>query len=267
MTSGLVYNTNTGALGGTLLDVHAPTAYSWNKVGVWAAGDAAPAVPRPLFVWAHGGGFTTGSKTQADAVWICRQFASRGYIALSIDYRMFLQWSQNSRILATCDMRAAVRWAKANAVAYSVDTTRIVTGGDSAGGLTAVLAAISEFEEANGNNGFMGALSRPNAVLNCWGGLWMGETNLSSAPYSTNILTGALNHLYTVHGDADGVVGVQHSRYLDSAIKTLIPTSPNVHHELKGAGHTCWFRIGSAQGFYEDALDLVAAHLKLRLAL
>ena len=42
---------------------------------------------RPLFMWIHGGGFTSGKKTRPDIVEMADYYASRGWVFASIDYR------------------------------------------------------------------------------------------------------------------------------------------------------------------------------------
>ncbi len=43
---------------------------------------------RPLIVMVHGGAFIAGAKTDNDVVQICREMASRGYVAASVGYRL-----------------------------------------------------------------------------------------------------------------------------------------------------------------------------------
>ena len=42
---------------------------------------------RPVYMFVHGGGFTGGSKTAAHIVHMAGQFASRGWVFVSINYR------------------------------------------------------------------------------------------------------------------------------------------------------------------------------------
>ena len=43
---------------------------------------------RPAIVWVHGGGFKTGTKTSGEIVDQANEFAKRGYLNVSIDYRL-----------------------------------------------------------------------------------------------------------------------------------------------------------------------------------
>jgi dienelactone hydrolase len=116
---------------------------------------------RPAIVWIHGGGFSGGSRTNLATV--SDAWARKGYVTFSIDYRLDpgnrCQAVQDGKItdpveLATeterCrraivaaheDSLTAIRWVRANAAAYGVDTTRIAVGGGSAGATTAINVA------------------------------------------------------------------------------------------------------------------------------
>jgi acetyl esterase len=86
----------------------------------------------------HGGGWRTGDK----ASWAAEasRFAERGWVAFSVNYRL----DEPSPFPAEVeDVQAAVRWVRANAGEYGVDTGRIAALGESAGGhLTAMLATL-----------------------------------------------------------------------------------------------------------------------------
>ncbi len=124
-------------------------------------GDAATNRPAVLFV--HGGGFVSGDKGGGTA-WI-REYASRGYVAVSIDYRLrpgyyFDFANQNDAIAqgavldAVNDAQAAVRWIRAHATDLGVDPTRIAVTGSSAGAVTAAGVAMSStMTGASGNPG------------------------------------------------------------------------------------------------------------------
>lgn len=116
---------------------------------------------RPAIVWIHGGGFASGSRTNLATM--SNEWARKGYVTFSIDYRLDpgnrCQAIQDGKItdpveLATetarcrraittahADALTAIRWVRANAATYRVDTTRIAVGGGSAGAVTAVNVA------------------------------------------------------------------------------------------------------------------------------
>lgn len=93
---------------------------------------------RPAVVMIHGGGWRVGDK----ASWAedAARFAERGWVAFSVNYRL----DEPSPFPAEIeDVQAAVRWVRAHASEYGVDTRRIAALGESAGGhLTAMLATL-----------------------------------------------------------------------------------------------------------------------------
>ena len=84
----------------------------------------------------HGGGFARGNKEgMADQI---IPITSRGYLSLSIEYRLsgVARWPAPIH-----DVKAAIRWTRANAGALGIDPQRIAVVGHSAGGHLALFAA------------------------------------------------------------------------------------------------------------------------------
>lgn len=108
---------------------------------------------RPAVVVAHGGGFTSGNKTMAPAVFLAEHFAKAGYVAVSIDYRTlspvgcghgryddgYTDICQQAGAAAATDAQAAVRWLRANATTYGIDPSKIAMTGTSAGAVMSVM--------------------------------------------------------------------------------------------------------------------------------
>jgi acetyl esterase len=97
-------------------------------------------VPLPLLVFYHGGGWMLGSIDSYDT--ICRRLAVKGHCAvISIGYRL----APETRFPgAVHDAYAAALWCAEHAVRLGIDPSKIVVGGDSAGGnLAAVVAQMS----------------------------------------------------------------------------------------------------------------------------
>ncbi|MFE4710177.1 alpha/beta hydrolase fold domain-containing protein [Paenibacillus sp. NPDC056722] len=90
---------------------------------------------RPVFVFIHGGGYSGGGKE--DAADFATAMAKRGYVVLSVDYRLktdpFINFSRT--LTDACeDIRDVIHWINDNAATYGLDAGHIVIGGDSAGG-------------------------------------------------------------------------------------------------------------------------------------
>jgi len=94
--------------------------------------------PFPTVVFVHGGGWSTGSKEPG-----VKYFSSlipRGFAVASINYRL----SGEARFPAQIqDVKAAIRFLRANAVKYNLDPNHVAVMGDSAGGHLAGLAAVT----------------------------------------------------------------------------------------------------------------------------
>jgi acetyl esterase len=91
----------------------------------------------PCLVFFHGGGWVIGNLDSHDVV--CRTLAHEGeLIVIAVDYRL----SPEAKFPAAVeDCIAATKWVSDNAMTLGIDATRLMVGGDSAGGnLSAVVA-------------------------------------------------------------------------------------------------------------------------------
>ncbi|MBI4929684.1 MAG: carboxylesterase family protein [Bacteroidetes bacterium] len=161
---------------------------------------------RPLIILAHGGSFMGGDKR--DMSYICMEMAKRGYVAVSINYRLGIGFPIDSihamRAVwrATQDMKASVRFFRKDAAttnSYKIDPNMIFIGGASAGAIMAVHYAyldqpaeipstidttiVGGLEGASGNSGYS---SDVKAIINICGAIadtcWMkpGDKNMVS---------------------------------------------------------------------------------------
>lgn len=102
--------------------------------------------PRPLVITLFGGGFVLGSRVHEDVRAWCNRFAEEGYLAAAIDYRVMPPGKFSSKnlirtgFMAAQDVSAAVRYFKANADKYHIDTNRIFLLGQSAGAVAIIHA-------------------------------------------------------------------------------------------------------------------------------
>ena len=208
VTSNVTYGANSSFTGANTIlkmDIYEPT------------GDTETA--RPMIIWAHGGSFIGGSKTDGDVVALSNAFAKKGYVCASIDYRVGM-WpidsvnSIKAVMRAVQDMRASVRFFyrdRAEGNNYSIDTNNIYIGGSSAGAVTSLHLAyldstcqVSEYV--------------PSADIIAMGGI---EGESGNKCYSSNVqgvinLCGALATyawidsedppLCSLHGNNDGTV-------------------------------------------------------------
>src|SRR5204863_5378661 len=106
---------------------------------------------QPCVLCIHGGGFRAGNRDSYNPLLI--KLAERGYVAVAASYRLAPKYQYPAAIY---DVKAAVRWLKANAIQYQFDANRIGVTGDSAGGHLAqflgVTADLKQFEGEEGNS-------------------------------------------------------------------------------------------------------------------
>lgn len=122
-----------------LLDVYAPTA---------VAGKLSPAI-----LMVHGGGWRSGDRSHNNT--LAEQLAAKGFVAIPVEYRLSTEALYPA---AVHDLKAAIRWMRANAGAYGIDPKQIAILGFSAGGQLAALVGSTNqnpaFEGSGGNASF-----------------------------------------------------------------------------------------------------------------
>jgi len=96
----------------------------------------AETVLRPAVLSIHGGSWARGDKGNSDWRGVCEWFASEGFVAFSVNYRLVPSVSFPAAIE---DLGHAVEWMRANAGTYNIDPDRIGAFGGSAGGNLATL--------------------------------------------------------------------------------------------------------------------------------
>ncbi|MDE0863706.1 MAG: sulfatase-like hydrolase/transferase [Rubripirellula sp.] len=103
----------------------------------------------PAVVCIHGGGWANGNRANHERV--AQALAARGYVAATISYRLSGEAPFPAQIH---DCKAAVRFLRANAKEYGIDSENIGAIGLSAGGhLTALLATSAGAEQLEGSGG------------------------------------------------------------------------------------------------------------------
>lgn len=157
---------------------------------------------RPVIVLAHGGSFVQGTKTDdPTVVTLCNNFAKRGYVTASIDYRLGnlvsmgldSSYAINEVLQAISDGKASIRYFRKDAYTtntFRIDTNRIIVGGNSAGAVlfmhyiyiecleqcpAPLRTIVSNNGGLEGNSGNDGYSSEVHALINCAGGLNVPE--------------------------------------------------------------------------------------------
>lgn len=101
----------------------------------------------PLIVMVHGGGFLANDSQSRQAVLMYQYLRNIGYACASINYRLA---GEATYPAAVEDVKAAIRFLRANADEYGYDADRFAIWGESAGGYLATMAALSGEGEYTG---------------------------------------------------------------------------------------------------------------------
>ncbi|WP_164849887.1 beta-L-arabinofuranosidase domain-containing protein [Mucilaginibacter limnophilus] len=223
---------------------------------------------RPLIIYVHGGGFVEGTRKWASVRLMCEKLAMKGYAVASIDYRLdptvnVFQSDTNRRPItdAMHDLKAAIRFFKANQNKYRIDTANIVTGGESAGAITAMAAAyvdklseVKNYKKTNpntvdGNSGNPGYSTRPKAVM-CLCGI--GDTLAMERPSDPPMLW--------IHGSKDPMLPIEWGQQVVTRAKNIgLPYEAIV---FKGATHCPWyFGLPNWRSYLDSTVNYVANYL------
>ncbi|MYC76595.1 alpha/beta hydrolase [Candidatus Poribacteria bacterium] len=216
----------------------------------------------PLIIWVHGGAWRGGDK----AHYIQMEYLKAGYAGASINYRL----SQHAIFPAQIeDVKAAVRWLRANAETYRLDPDRFAAWGSSAGGhLVAMLGTtgdVAEFEV--GENLKMS--SRVQAVVDYFGPTDFLQMDAQSLPDGlvhdapdspeSQLVGGPIQEhkdrvaranpityvskddcpFLIIHGDRDKLVPYHQSVLLKDALEAA--GVPVTFYKVEGGGHG-WFK-------------------------
>jgi acetyl esterase/lipase len=135
------------------------------------ASDGSKAVP--VVVLIHGGAFKAGSSAMEAAHG--RALAAKGIAAVAVNYRL----SGEALFPAGAqDVKAAVRWVRANAATYGVDPTRVGAWGASAGGWMANMLGATGDQATVFDDASLGNADQSTAVQAVVS--WFGPTNFAS---------------------------------------------------------------------------------------
>jgi len=116
----------------------------------------------PGLLMIHGGGWSSGSK--AHQVPMAQRLAKRGYVAAAVEYRLSPEAQYPA---AVHDLKAALRWMRAHAADFGLDTAKVAALGCSAGAqLASLLGTTNGLEKFEGAHGYGEHSSAIQAVLN-----------------------------------------------------------------------------------------------------
>ncbi|HEX4722535.1 MAG TPA: alpha/beta hydrolase [Pseudonocardiaceae bacterium] len=208
----------------------------------------------PVLVYVHGGSWVGGSR-RGQGTHLIREMVGRGWLCVSIDYRL---GPHNRWPTMIVDVKRAIAWVRATIHEYGGDPGFVAVAGGSAGGHLATLAALS-------GNDFQPGFASEDTSVQAAASLYavydltarnadgttrlrdyvrkvMFDTDLADDPTTwrgaspTWRLTEEAPPIFVVHGDRDEIVSVtQARRFADRARETV--RRPFGYAELPYAHH------------------------------
>jgi pectinesterase len=130
----------------------------------------------PVLLLIHGGGWRSGNKSMD--VPMAQQIAAKGYVTATVEHRLSPEALYPAAIY---DIKAAVRFLRANATKYNIDRKKIAIMGSSAGGqLAALVGMTANVKKFDGDEGNKGISSKIQAIIDLDGILDFTDPNESA---------------------------------------------------------------------------------------
>lgn len=226
---------------------------------------------RPLIVLFHGGSFLIGDKKAETMVALGEYFSKMGYVVASVNYRLgylilpeHYEYMERSIYRALQDGRAALRYLCANAEKFKIDTNKIIVGGTSAGGFTALnIAFLEEKERFTGTFGNVFRLQSDLGCIDCSTNDYKNKFSIKGVVNMWGALTDINQFdlyekipILSFHGTADNIVPIGYnfpfnslSQEITSFFAKKVYGSKEIHKraesfglknkliEIEGAGH------------------------------
>jgi acetyl esterase/lipase len=276
VTSGVTYGSAVALNNSTVtlkMDIYTPTGDTVSE--------------RPVLIFAHGGSFVGGTRTDQDVVDLCNRFAKMGYVCASIDYRLGIGFpidsinASKAVMRATQDMKAAIRFFRYDFFQYNtykIHPNYIFAGGSSAGAFMGLhLAYLDKVSEVpswinlnqmgglDGNSGNPGYSWHVNGVINLCGALgdsvWMEQNDVPFVSlHGTNDQTVPYGHAMLYIGSYPILV-VDGSWSLNK--RAMNSGTPNTFYTFNGADHVPYYGTSAANIAYMDTTtDVVKTFLR-----
>jgi acetyl esterase/lipase len=241
--------------------------------------DATPAAP--TVIWIHGGAWRAGSKSSVPIL----HWLQRGFAIASVEYRLSPEAQFPAQIH---DIKAAIRFLRAQAASLKLNPQQFVIAGASAGGhlaaLTGVSHGVAELEGALGNH--TDQSSAVQAIVSIYGASNLQSILAQSTEYGLSVRIPALQlllggqpqavpelaklaspvahvdrsdpPLWLIHGDADPQMPPQQSAELQRAyLEGQLPVQLDI---VEGGKH------GGEEFYTPQRLDQLADQLLAKLA-
>ena len=260
----------TGAEVDLLLDLYLP--------------EGAPGL-RPAAIVIHGGGFIGGSREKAVFVDYAETLAARGWVCISVDYRVardrgtipsaWQRYADGQTVSekrheqalaiypASRDVKAALRWLTSRATELSINTDYITAIGGSAGAVLAIMLGTTEPQDFRSevpvaadptlSSATLDSPSGVHTIIDFWGSAVAVE--ILEAVWDVARFDSNDAPLLIFHGTRDATVSYSEATNLEQIwTSTGVPFE---FHTLDGAGHGAWNETIRGRPLLDVAVDFI----------
>ena len=234
---------------------------------------------RPVIIFLHSGSFFLGSNDADDMVDLSIASAKRGYVSVSMEYRLGLNIlssysGERAVYRGVQDASAAIRYLREFHEEYNIDPNKIFIWGSSAGSFIGLHLAFSQEDErpestfggtSDPDLGCMDCTgntyshdNKPNALVSCWGALgdldWIDiEDNIPTLMFHGSldpIVPMGSGFPFTINITLPVVYGSSliHDRLNELNIENQLYVGNNEFHEYWGTLNGSWF--GGPNDYY-----------------
>ena len=284
----MMQNADTSSITTKHLDVAYATASETQKLDIYLPNEGTG--PFPVIVQIHGGAFKSGDKASGELTPALAGL-DRGYAVVAVNYRLSGEAQFPAQIN---DLKAAIRYIRANAELYNLDPDRIATWGGSAGGSLSALAGTSADVAAlvDDSLGNAGVSDRVQACVDWFGPIvfsemdaqfaelgitpvgvtsdanspesqYLGQTvgtdaaaELVKAASAQSYISADDPPFFIQHGTADQNIPITQSVHFAAALTAVLGEDKVSFTQLEGAGHgTSEFMTAENVALVLDFLD------------
>ena len=208
-------------------------------------------------VLVHGGGATGGGRADCDpwAAW----YRDHGYLTFAIDYRLVDPLVDHGIYpIPEQNTKAAVQFLRLHATELGIE--RIVVQGHSAGArLGGIAVTTPDLPAFDGREVWTGVSDRIDGLIGFYGyydggqyepvAYYGGSGSAPSTSVSTRRAAKASGPIYLLHGEADGIVGVNRTQAFADALRAaaapvVLEVVPGQNHGYDGYGTAALTPIG-----------------------
>lgn len=233
-----------------------------NLVDIYLPTNSAYTGKRPLVIYNHGGGWSSNSRKITYLDNAINGFLKAGYAVAKVEYHLDVSHYESDLEVAgeivpsvqiadetkypqmIYDIKAAVRYLRANADTYNLDPNNFFFFGDSAGAHLSMLAAATENNPSYEDQtmGYENVSTHINGIISLFGpSLYSLEEQMTQlsmlavfgkeyteeqwkhiSPYYQLGQSNTFVPTFFAHGEKDNTVPISHSREMEAKVKSIL---------------------------------------------